>query len=103
MKQCEIGSLIVIALALTAGCGEQNYRVEVTGNGQGGANIKTVPKDPAPPQVATTAPTTTRVESLEEQNRKQLAQIQQLQQQLQRQQHEIQKLKQSPTTGPSSP
>ena len=100
MRCGEIGRLVLVSMILFAGCKEQDYRVEVTGNGQGGANIKTFPKDPVPRQVATTAPTTNSVEPLEDQNRRQQAEIQALQDQVQRQQQELQKLKQPPTTSP---
>lgn len=73
--------LMPCAIALWAvGCAEPDYRMEVTGNGQGGVETRRVAKDPVPaPQPDATAralppvrkdlPIERQIEQLEEQKR----------------------------------
>lgn len=46
MRCSSLALLIAIA---AAGCYEPPYRTDIRGNGQGGADIKMIPKDPEPP------------------------------------------------------
>jgi hypothetical protein len=59
-----------LAFLVATGCQEPNDRTEVTGNGEGGVEIRHVPKDPSetapqPARAATRSPLEQRVEVLE--------------------------------------
>jgi len=90
-------SLIVLTVVMLAGCYDPPYRTDVRGNGQGGADIKRVPKDPEPPR-----PVDPQVESQQQTITKQQQEIDELKKQLRDTEDQIIRMNQPPTTQKAS-
>jgi len=86
-------SMFVLAVSMLVGCYEPPYRTEVVGNGQGGVDIKRVPRDPEPPK-----PADPQVESQRQTIARQQQEINDLKKQLREVDDQLKRMNQTPST-----
>ena len=94
MRCSSLALLIAIA---AAGCYEPPYRTDIRGNGEGGVDIKRIPKDPAPPQ-----PTKQVDETAQQTILRQQGEIERLKALVSERDDEISRLIRTPTTQKAS-